>query len=50
MLKYIMQHVSLSEHFKYIGESTPKLCKFKMNYVDKIDKLYRAFGLVHSEQ
>ena len=50
MLEYIIQHISSSGHFKFIGASSPKLCKFKINYFDKIEELYKSSGLVHGEQ
>ena len=45
-----MQHNILSENFKFLGESTPKLCKFKIKYFDKTGKLYRESGLVHNKK
>ena len=45
MKKYI-----LSEHFKFLGKSSSKLCNFKINYYNKISKVYISDGLVHGQE
>ena len=42
MLKYIVQHNNLSEHFKSLGEYELNMCMFKAKYFDNTGKKYRA--------
>ena len=39
VLKSIMQHISLYEHFEFLGDSTPKLCRFNIRYLNNMAKL-----------
>ena len=45
-----MQHISLYEHFKFLCESTQKICKFKTRSFDNMANQYRGYGLVHDDQ
>ena len=45
-----MKQIGLYKHLKFIGESTPKLCKFNIIYFDIMAKIYRGTELVHYEQ
>ena len=49
-LNSIIKHRSLYEHFKFIGKSTPKLCKLHKIYFYKMVEPYRAARLVHDEK
>ena len=44
VLTYIVKHSSLYEHFKIIGGSTPKLCKFSIIYFDNMAKITEPLG------
>ena len=45
-----MQHNILYEHSKFLEESIPKFCRFKINSFDNMTKLYRDSGLVYEKQ
>ena len=49
-LKYIIQQNSLSTHFNMFGESSPKLCNFKINYLGNMENIYRSSILVYDQQ
>ena len=49
-LQNIMDHNSLSQHFKLLGEFSSKMCKFKMKSLDSMNNLYRSTILVHDQQ
>ena len=42
ILKSIAKHGSLYEHFIIVGESTPKLCKFRIRYFHNMDKITKS--------
>ena len=50
VLKSIIKHISLYEHFEFLGDSTPKLCKFKIRYFENMAKRYRSSRFVHDGQ
>ena len=45
-----MQNIGLYEHLKFIGDSTPKLCRFNIISFDSMHKFYRVAVLVYDEQ
>ena len=50
VLKFIMKHNCLSGHLKFIGESSLKLCYFKIKSLDNTVKSYRSAGLVNDQR